>query len=80
MWKIIISTDLVVDLDVKQEMIYRIQKCQQNIYKWKKEKHNMENTDNTREISNRRKMRNMLKWRGEKKRTEVKSEDITGWL
>lgn len=24
MWKIIISTDLVVDLDVKQEMIYRI--------------------------------------------------------
>lgn len=80
MWKIIISTDLVVDLDVKQEMIYRIQKCQQNIYKWKKEKHNMENTDNTREISNRRKMRNMFKWRGEKKRTEVKSEDITGWL
>ena len=40
----------------------------------------MENTDNTREISNRRKMRNMFKWRGEKKRTEVKSEDITGWL
>ena len=48
--------------------------------KWKKEKHDMENTDNTREISDRKKMTNMFKWRGDREEHRVKSEDITGWL
>lgn len=48
--------------------------------KWKKEKHDMENTDNTREISDRKKMTNMFKWRGDREEDRVKSEDLTGWL
>lgn len=77
MWKIIISTDLVVDLDVKPNSLQNVNVL--NIYKWKKEKHNMENTDNTREISDGRKIETCFKCRRQK-RTEVKSEDITGWL
>lgn len=40
----------------------------------------MENTDNTREISDRKKMTNMFKWRGDREEHRVKSEDTTGWL
>lgn len=32
----------------------------------------MENTDNTREISDRRKMRNMFKWRGDREEDRSK--------
>ena len=62
----------MADLYVEKEMIYRMQKSQQNIYKWKKEKHNMENSDNTREISERKIMIDMFKWRGEREEDRTK--------
>lgn len=62
----------MADLDAEEEMIYRMQKCQQNIYKWKKEKHNMENSDNTREISDRKIMTDMFKQRGDREEDRSK--------